>query len=674
VNLPERLSFACVLRTVLGVCLPWLLLAPAGASDLVGVGMSDVTGEAADVGMFGYAQVTQQTTGIHQRLRARAFLVEDQSSHDAIVIVVSDLGAIMQSVHQAVMQRLATLYGGRYGERNVMLTATHTHSGPGGYSHDLLYNLTVMGFHPATFNAIVDGIVEAVQRAHDSRAPGSVRWAQGELLNASRNRSAAAFRANAAADRAAFPMEIDPEMSVMTLRQGERDVGAISWFPSHATCMTSQNTLISGDHKGYAAWHWEHEVHGVRYLQRPAAPAFVAAFAQTAAGDMSPNLNLRPGSGPTEDQFKNTRLIGLRQFEKAQALSTLPGQTLIPGVGHRMRYIDMSGIAVQPRYSGSPEVQHTCPAALGTTFAAGSVEDGPGPAFIHEGQPNPFVAAVGRVVFPASDALRRCQAPKEVFMTLGTRQPPWTPEVLPVQLLRIGTVYIAGLPGEPTIMSGHRIRRQLAQTLGVNLHKVIVAGYANAYAGYITTPEEYDVQDYEGGSTHFGRWTQPAWMQELDRLAQDMAAARPTVYTLRPRSLAGQQHQFYAGVLADSPVGVHGFGEVIEQALPSYRPGQTVRVSFSTGHPQNNLHRQGTFLEVQRREGASWVLVADDGDRATIYRWRRQGLTASLATIEWTIPLGTPPGEYRIVHHGDARNWSGHITPFDGQSLSFLIP
>jgi hypothetical protein len=58
VNLPERLSFACVLRTVLGVCLPWLLLAPAGASDLVGVGMSDVTGEAADVGMFGYAHVT----------------------------------------------------------------------------------------------------------------------------------------------------------------------------------------------------------------------------------------------------------------------------------------------------------------------------------------------------------------------------------------------------------------------------------------------------------------------------------------------------------------------------------------------------------------------------------------------------------------------------------------
>ncbi len=672
-NLPERLPIARLVRALLGFCLTWMSLAPAGASYLVGVGMSDVTGEAAGVGMFGYAQFTQQTTGIHQRLRARAFLVEDQDSHDAIVIVVSDLGAIMQSVHQAVMQRLAQQYGGRYGEHNVLLTATHTHSGPGGYSHDLLYNLTVLGFHPATFNAIVDGIVEAVQRAHNSRAPGSVRWAQGELLNASRNRSAPAFRANAAADRAAFPQEIDPEMTVMTLRQGERDVGALSWFPSHATSMTSQNTLISGDHKGYAAWHWEHDVHGVRHL-RPVQPAFVAAFAQTAAGDMSPNLNLLPGSGPTDDQFENTRLIGLRQFDKAQALSLSAGQVLGPGVDHRMRYIDMSSIAVQPRYTGSPQVQHTCPAALGTTFAAGSVEDGPGPAFIHEGQANPFVAAVGRVVFPSSDAIRRCQAPKEVFMTLGTHNPPWTPEVLPVQLLRIGSLYIAGLPGEPTIMSGHRIRRQLAQTLGVGLHQVIVAGYANAYAGYITTPEEYDVQDYEGGSTHFGRWTQPAWMQELDRLAQDLAAGRSSVSTLRPRSLAGQQHQLYPGVVVDSPAWGHGFGDVIDQALPSYRPGQTVHVSFSTGHPQNNLHRQGTFLEVQRHEGQHWVLVADDGDWSTTYRWRRQGLTASLATIEWRIPPGTPPGEYRIVHHGDAKHWSGRITPFDGQSASFLIP
>lgn len=34
---------------------------------------------------------------------------------------------------------------------------------------------------------------------------------------------------------------------------------------------------------------------------------------------------------------------------------------------------------------------------------------------------------------------------------------------------------------------------------------VVIAGPANTYAHYVTTPEEYDVQRYEGASTLFGR-------------------------------------------------------------------------------------------------------------------------------------------------------------------------
>ncbi len=33
---------------------------------------------------------------------------------------------------------------------------------------------------------------------------------------------------------------------------------------------------------------------------------------------MSPNLNLKPGSGPTEDEFENARIIGERQLDKAR--------------------------------------------------------------------------------------------------------------------------------------------------------------------------------------------------------------------------------------------------------------------------------------------------------------------------------------------------------------------
>ncbi|MEU6940439.1 neutral/alkaline non-lysosomal ceramidase N-terminal domain-containing protein, partial [Streptomyces rubiginosohelvolus] len=32
----------------------------------------------------------------------------------------------------------------------------------------------------------------------------------------------------------------------------------------------------------------------------------------------------------------------------------------------------------------------------------------------------------------------------------------------------------------------------------------LLQGYANAYSQYVTTPEEYDTQNYEGGSTLYG--------------------------------------------------------------------------------------------------------------------------------------------------------------------------
>ncbi|MFN2561324.1 MAG: neutral/alkaline non-lysosomal ceramidase N-terminal domain-containing protein, partial [Jatrophihabitans sp.] len=44
---------------------------------LVGRGLSDITGEAADCGMMGYGKADQKTAGIHLRQRSRAFVFAD---------------------------------------------------------------------------------------------------------------------------------------------------------------------------------------------------------------------------------------------------------------------------------------------------------------------------------------------------------------------------------------------------------------------------------------------------------------------------------------------------------------------------------------------------------------------------------------------------------------------
>ena len=55
--------------------------------------------------------------------------------------------------------------------------------------------------------------------------------------------------------------------------------------------------------------------------------------------------------------------------------------------------------------------------------------------------------------------------------------------------------------------------------LGDWAQHVVVAGYSNGYAGYITTPEEYRLQQYEGGHTLHGPWSLPAYQQVASRLA-----------------------------------------------------------------------------------------------------------------------------------------------------------
>jgi hypothetical protein len=84
-----------------------------------------------------------------------------------------------------------------------------------GYSHHLLYNSNTKGFRPKTFGALVDGIVEAVGRAHADLAPSTLVLSHGELHDASVNRSPLAFARNPAAERAFFPDAIDPQTTLL---------------------------------------------------------------------------------------------------------------------------------------------------------------------------------------------------------------------------------------------------------------------------------------------------------------------------------------------------------------------------------------------------------------------------------------------------------------------------
>lgn len=100
---------------------------------------------------------------------------------------------------------------------------------------------------------------------------------------------------------------------------------------------------------------------------------------------------------------------------------------------------------------------------------------------------------------------------------------PWAPDTFSLQLLQLGSFDVASLPGEFTTMAGRRVRNAIFNVTG---HEVVLAGLANIYINYVTTPEEYDVQEYEGGATLYGRNTVPVTTAIYTEMAEALQNVR----------------------------------------------------------------------------------------------------------------------------------------------------
>ena len=358
---------------------------------LIGAGIYDITGAAAEINMMGYAQPQQLDQGIHSRLWSRAFIIASPNTKKRVVFVSADIGMIFQSVKQGVIKELQNQFGDLYNDKNVMLSATHTHSGPGGYAFETLYNFTTRGFYKKDYNVVVDGIVQSIVRAHNNLEPGTIFIEESELTNTSKNRSVSAYIKNPEQERQTYKHETDKTFTLIKLvNEQQEPVGMISWHAVHGVSMSNTNILISGDNKGYASYLFEKEMHS-DYLKDK---TFVAAFAQANEGDNSPNIfdpvhETQSSSNSCDamncPEIQHTLAIGERQYQKAKSLFDIAQEPIGEGVDYRHQYLNMENTTVAPEFTGGTE-EHTCQAALGYSFGAGT-SDGPGLEILfHQGQ------------------------------------------------------------------------------------------------------------------------------------------------------------------------------------------------------------------------------------------------------------------------------------------------
>ncbi|KAI0692157.1 Neutral/alkaline nonlysosomal ceramidase [Cytidiella melzeri] len=691
--------------------------ARVSAQYLLGLGIADITGPVVETNMMGYASLAQTDTGLHMRQRSRAWIVADASnSTQRFVFISADIAMGDTGIRRSIVSQLSALYPEYYNNANIALSSTHQHSGVGGYLENLLPQLTALGYVKETADAIVAGTVLAVQRAHASLKPGSLSIGNTTILDANINRSPSAYLANPAAERALYQYDQDKDMSLLRFDDTDGNArGFISFFPVHGTSLYENNTLVSSDNKGMAAYLYESMVEP---SAMPGNQTFVAGFAQANVGDTSPNtlgaFCESPGQpwdglpcefdhstcgNATEDchgrgpgfrvsDFESNSIIGQKQADGAKTLMSQKLPAVSGPVAYVHTYLNMSfhqftlpnGTAVQ-----------TCPAGLGYSFAGGTT-DGPGAFDFIQGDnssnpQNPFWELVKGAITPLPPPEQvACQYPKPILLDTGYATTPynWSPHTVDIQMLRVGNVVILVIPGELTTMSGRRIRNAIRAKLissgvvGDDAY-VVLAGPANTYGHYIATPEEYSVQRYEGASTIFGQWTLDSYIDKYSSLVPYLSPSSTGTPPSdpAPEDQTSKAISLRTGVIVDNaPIGKK-FGDVLidVNTASAYQAGETVFAQFVGANPRNNFRLEGTFLTVDQSVNGQWTPVRSDSHPSTVYQWLRTNeiLGYSTVNISWTVESGTPAGTYRLTYFGDSKPLIGQISAFTGHSSSFTV-
>jgi neutral ceramidase len=213
------------------------------------------------------------------------------------------------------------------------------------------------------------------------------------------------------------------------------------------------------------------------------------------------------------------------------------------------------------------------------------------------------------------------------------------PKAVPLMQVRVADRLIVTLPGEPTAETGRRLRDSvLAAVRPAGISRVVVSGLANEFIQYFTTPQEYDRQHYEGGSTLYGPLSVPFLIDQQTEQARRLAAGQPSqdAYPFDPTN----------GVSPSGP----SYGDGATSGVFDTQPRSTRRLGHVVigwrGAPQG-LDRplERAFVTVERRQRRRWRRVTSDLGLAML--WHMDGENRYVA--KWEIPLSAKLGTHRMV-------------------------
>ncbi|HET9598603.1 MAG TPA: neutral/alkaline non-lysosomal ceramidase N-terminal domain-containing protein [Anaeromyxobacteraceae bacterium] len=217
----------------------------------------------APAAVAGFPRLRWPEEGPREPVAVRALALREPGC--SVVLASVEILLVPGPLERAVVRRVRDLH-----LDGLVLAATHTHAGPGGYWNDALGERLATGpYSDAVFRHLVDRVELAVRQAVAGVEPAYLSVGRGLAPDLVRNRGRAG--------------EVDGRLVALRLDAlaGHR-IADVVLFPSHATLLGLDNHRISGDWPG-------------ALMRDGTAPVI---FFQGALGDQTPRIPERASPAP----------------------------------------------------------------------------------------------------------------------------------------------------------------------------------------------------------------------------------------------------------------------------------------------------------------------------------------------------------------------------------------
>lgn len=465
--------------------------APSGL--LAGVARTDISPQVGIPQMNWGAQTHVQAAGIDPAgMIATALVISDGTQKFALV----DIDALFPNAVEDAARRASKATG--IPAEHIRIGSTHTHAGPFLTGEKGPVGMDLTGFKKpfdTYWDAVTEKVAGAIIEANSKLEPVHVGGAKGRgTINVNR-RMRPTETAPPAVGRNPEGF-VDRDLVVARIdRANGSPVAVLVNFQCHGTVMAWENKMISPDWPGM-----------MRKTIETAMPGAKAFFFQGAAGNQGP---IEGFTGDLEVAHRLGRILGHQAAALAEQIDTVKRTPKFEGYVESTAFIAKQPWRVTGPRDGSLKFVTKVVEVPGRTYTPNEVEKMR--SRVRDAELKAQQAKASGDAWAAHAAEARLRRFQDLLVKWQSAKPQQVKVRL--QLLRIGEVALAAMPGEPFAEIGVAVKKASPWPL------TMFCGYSTGEGGeYMPIESEYQHEGYEVDRTPYGQAAANKIVQEMTAL------------------------------------------------------------------------------------------------------------------------------------------------------------